>query len=98
MRHEDNDIFVSKQKIFHFSLALLMGQIKDKQLLKKIAVVLKELRESNNLTQQDVYYDTKIHIGRIEAYKVNLSVSTLSVLCNYFEISLSEFCKKIERL
>jgi transcriptional regulator with XRE-family HTH domain len=75
-----------------------MGQIRDKILLKKMAVVLKELRESNNLTQQDVFYDTKIHIGRIEAYKVNVSISTLAFLCSYYDTTLSEFCKKIEKL
>jgi len=73
-----------------------MGQLRNTLLLKKIAAVVKELREDNNLTQEDVYYDTKIHIGRIEAYKTNISVSTLSVLCKYFEISLSEFYKKVE--
>jgi DNA-binding XRE family transcriptional regulator len=75
-----------------------MAQIRNTDLLRKIAVVLKELREENHLTQDDVYYDTKIHVGRIEAYKVNLSVSTLSELCQYFEISLSDFYKRAEAL
>jgi hypothetical protein len=50
--------------------------------IEKVATVLKELRVANNLTQGDFYYDTAIYIGRIEAYKVNLSSSTLSALCN----------------
>jgi transcriptional regulator with XRE-family HTH domain len=75
-----------------------MGQIRNIVLLKKIAIVLKQLRETNQLTQEDVYNDTNIHIGRIEAYQVNLSVSTLSSLCNYFDIALSEFHKKVENL
>jgi transcriptional regulator with XRE-family HTH domain len=77
-------------------LACGVGQIKNITLLKKVATVLKELRVANNLTQGDVYYDTAIHIGRIEAYKVNLSISTLSELCDYFEISLTDFFKKVE--
>ncbi len=75
-----------------------MAQIKDITLLQKIATVLKEIREANGLTQNDVYYDTKIHIGRIESYKVNLTVSTLSILCQYFEISLSNFYKRVEEV
>jgi transcriptional regulator with XRE-family HTH domain len=75
-----------------------MHQIKDIVLLQKIATVLKEIREANGLTQYDVYYDTKIHIGRIEAFKVNLSVTTLDKLCKYFEITSSNFYKKVENL
>jgi transcriptional regulator with XRE-family HTH domain len=73
-----------------------MGQIKNTVLLKKIAAELKTLRRANNLTLADVYYDTKIHIGRIESYTVNLSISTLEALCKYYEISLSDFFKKID--
>jgi hypothetical protein len=54
------------------------------------------LRELNNLTQGDVYYDTGIHIGRIEAYRVNLTISTLNELCIYFEISLADFFERLE--
>jgi transcriptional regulator with XRE-family HTH domain len=75
-----------------------MGQLRDKKLLKNIALVIKELRETNDLTQEEVYNDTNIHIGRIETAKANLTVSTLSALCNYFKISLSEFHEKVENL
>jgi transcriptional regulator with XRE-family HTH domain len=75
-----------------------MGQIKDNRLLKKIALGVKQLREAKGLTQEDVYNDTNIHIGRIETAKANLSVSTLSALCKYFKISLSDFHKSIENL
>ena len=73
-----------------------MGQIRDTRLLQKIALVIKELREEEGLTQEDVYNDTNIHIGRIERAKGNLSVSTLSALCKYFKIKLSDFHKRIE--
>ncbi len=75
-----------------------MGQIKNKSLLKKTAAVLKELRVVHNLTQEDVYNDTSIHVGRIEAHKVNLSISTLSALCNYYDISVSDFFKRVESI
>lgn len=75
-----------------------MGQIRDIKLLKKIAIVVKELREAKNVTQEDVYNEINIHVGRIETAKANVSVSTLSALCRYFKINLSEFHKKVEAL
>lgn len=73
-----------------------MGQIRDDKLLKKIAVVVKQLREDKGVSQEEVYNDINIHIGRIETASANLSVSTLSAVCKYFKISLPEFFKKVE--
>lgn len=75
-----------------------MKQIRDSKLLQKIALVIKELRNANNLTQEDVYNDTNIHVGRIETSKANLSVSTLSSLCKYFKIKVSDFFKMVENV
>jgi len=75
-----------------------MPQIRDTKLLQKIAIIIKELREREKFTQEDVYNDTNIHVGRIETAKANLSVSTLSALCKYFKISLSDFHKRVENL
>lgn len=66
-------------------------QIKDTELLWKIAQKLKRLREERGLSQRDVSAVTDIHIARIETAKVNLSVSTLNQLCKYFGITLGEF-------
>jgi transcriptional regulator with XRE-family HTH domain len=68
-----------------------MEQIKDTILLKKIAVTLKNLREKEGLTQLDVFYDTGLNMGRIETAKSNTSISTLSAICKYFNISLTDF-------
>jgi len=73
-----------------------MPQIRDSKLLQKIALVAKQLREQKGLTQEEVYNDTNIHIGRIETAKANLTVSTLSALCKYYKIRLSEFMKMVE--
>ncbi len=74
-----------------------MAQVKDEVLLRKIAFVLKKLREDAGYTQEQVYNDTGIHIGRIESVSSNLSVSTLSALCKYFKILPSEFHKLVEK-
>jgi transcriptional regulator with XRE-family HTH domain len=73
-----------------------MNQIRDNKLLKKIAVVVKQLREEKELSQEEVYNDTNIHVGRIETAKTNISVSSLSALCKYFKIKLSDFMKMVE--
>ena len=49
-----------------------MGQIRDTKQLQKIALGIKQLREDKNLSQEEVYNDTNIHIGRIETAKANL--------------------------
>ena len=70
-----------------------MKQLRDQGLLLDIAKRIKELREGKGLTQEEVYIDTQIHIARIETARVNISVSTLKALCDYFDITLSDFFK-----
>jgi transcriptional regulator with XRE-family HTH domain len=71
------------------------GQLKNDELIKKIVLLIKQLREERCLTQEDVYNDTGIHIARIETGKVNISISTLQALTMYFEISLEAFFSQI---
>lgn len=65
-------------------------------MLRSIAEVIKDLRHKKGVSQQDVFNDINIHVGRIETAEANLSVSTLSDLCNYFNIKLSDFHKRVE--
>lgn len=74
-----------------------MAQLRNQALLNKIALRLKELREERGISQQLLSDETEIHIGRIETAKVNISVSTLSRLCNYFGITLSDFFTGLEK-
>lgn len=62
-----------------------------KALQEYISQTLKRLRKQKGVSQQDVYNDTEIHIGRIEANRVNVTVNTLSELCSYFGTTLREF-------
>ena len=68
-----------------------MGQVRNDKLLKAIGKSFKKIREEKGLTQEQVYFDTGIHIGRIETNKTNLSISTIDALCKYYEISLADF-------
>ena len=68
-----------------------MTQLRDQNLLNQIARRVKTLREARGITQEQFFFDTKIHIGRVETGRVNLSVSTLAAICQYFEIDLTDF-------
>lgn len=52
---------------------------------------LQRLRRTRGLTLQEVYDATGIHVARLEASKTNMRVTTLAVLCQYYDISLAEF-------
>lgn len=60
-------------------------------LLLEIAQRIKQLREERHISQEVFYIDTDIHIGRIESGKSNITVSTLSAICDYLGISLNDF-------
>lgn len=64
-------------------------------LLEAIASRLKALRVAKGVSQETVYEDTGIHIGKIETARYNVTVSTLSKLCNYYGITLKEFFDKL---
>ena len=68
----------------------------NKELLSKIAIRIKKLREEQNITQLRFYNETDIHIARIELGKLNITVSTLKEICDFFGITLSEFLKDIK--
>lgn len=63
----------------------------NRNLLLNIAQRIKQLREEKNISQEVFYIDTDIHIARIETGKINITVSTLQAICEYFEISLFDF-------
>lgn len=67
----------------------------DSSIIKSVSDKIKQLRESKGISQETFYIDTDIHIARIESGKSNITISTLSDICKYFNISLSEFFKDI---
>ena len=78
-----NDTFVNKMRKQRCNTDLLFA----------IAQRIKQLREEKDISQEMFYIDTDIHIARIETGKLNITVSTLQAICEYFEISLSDFFK-----
>jgi len=73
-----------------------MGEVKNEKLLRAIGLTFKKLRDAKGLTQEDVFTDTGIHIGRIETAKNNLSISTIHKLCGYYNISLQNFFSELK--
>ncbi|MBX7205800.1 MAG: helix-turn-helix domain-containing protein [Bacteroidia bacterium] len=72
-----------------------MGQIRNDALLKAIGIAFKVLREEKVLTQEEVYNDTGVHIGRIETAQSNPTISTIHSLCMYYGISLENFFERL---
>ena len=72
-----------------------MSQLQDKVLIRKISLKIKEIRTLKGITQEQFYYDTGIHLARIESGKANVSVSTMSFICKYFNTTLEDFFKNL---
>ena len=71
-------------------------QFQDAEHLKTIILTIKEVRKKHGVTLETFYFDTGIHLARIEQGKTNISVSTLSKICNYLNLSLADFFKLLE--
>lgn len=74
----------------------MQKQYQDKELLAKVIATIKAVRKSKNITLEIFYFDTGIHLARIEQGKVNITISTLSKICRYFDMSLLDFFKICE--
>lgn len=76
-----------------------MGVIKDnlmkeKELLKKMGMRIKEVRTTKGVTQQqlaiEAFNTDKSNISRLEAGRVNASIYTLYKVSQYLGVSLSD--------
>lgn len=76
----------------------MQKQYQDIVLLNQVILTIKRLRKSKKVTLEVFYNDTGIHIARIEQGKTNITVSTLSKICSYFEISLPDFFVMCEEI
>lgn len=61
--------------------------------------VLKSIREANDINQIDVAVAIerqRTYISELESGKHNPSIDTLRLLCNFYDISLSELFQQVE--
>jgi transcriptional regulator with XRE-family HTH domain len=73
-----------------------MSQTNNKELNIVIAQRIRELRKLENVTLEIFYFDTGIHLARIEQGKTNITVTTLQRICSYFNVTLGKFFEDIE--
>lgn len=73
-----------------------MKKSRNQKFLNKIILRIKELREERDITQEVFYNDTGINIGRIERGLRDFNMTTLYTICQYFEIPVEEFFKKLK--
>lgn len=72
-----------------------MSHLRNQILLVKIGKRLKLFRENAHLTQEAVFNDTEIHIGRIESAATNVKISTLDAIYKYYKIELDQFLRNL---
>ncbi len=74
-----------------------MAQRRDDKLIRRVIDKLRVIRKARGLTQAAVYEDTSVDIQKYETQYTNLSLTTLAILCEYYEISLDEFFGGLDR-
>lgn len=68
----------------------------DPLLAEFVAQRLRQLRNDNNWTQEFVQVKTNLNIPRVEAGELQVSLVSLNILCEFYNISISEFFKDFE--
>ncbi|MCX4282265.1 helix-turn-helix transcriptional regulator [Alistipes muris] len=57
---------------------------------------MREIREQHNHTQEYLIENTRLHISHYENQQKFPSLETLSLFCEYYNISLHEFFKETD--
>lgn len=73
-----------------------MNNLRNEKLLVKFGLHVKKLRESKEMSQDDLAYECdveKSQIYRIEKGKVNTTLSTLDALAKALEVSIADLVK-----
>ncbi len=60
-------------------------------MLRQIMDRLRALRKARGLTLDAVRVDTGIDLSYYESRLTNLSITTIAILCSYYEITLRDF-------
>lgn len=90
--------FIGAKKV-RFACSLQQkNQVKhsNDKLLRSIGYRLKQLREENGLTQEVVTDRTKVNVGLYEVGATNITIVILTVLCNFYNITLEEFFRGMD--
>lgn len=66
-------------------------QVRNDILIKSIGSRLREIREEKGVSQEVVVFKTGIYVMRIEAGELNITISTLTNLCEFYGVTLDKF-------
>ncbi len=69
---------------------------RNEKLIKAVGLRLRQLRETNGLSQEKVLFQKNIHLSRIENGYKNITIGTLVELCDSYNITLHQFFKGLE--
>lgn len=74
----------------------MVVQRRNEKVLREVAERLRDLRNKKGLSQDIVYIDTDVNVKRIEVGSINISLTTLVILCNYYGVTLEEFFRGMD--
>lgn len=63
----------------------------------KVCRELALVRAEADITPQRVYKQTKINVGRVERHKSDITLATLSKLCECYGISVKDFFLRLQQ-
>ncbi len=86
-----------RKKVTKYGNLNMGKQKRNDKLITAIGKKLQELRKRKAISQIDVYIETNINVKRIEAGTQNISVSTLSILCEYYGMEIDEFFTEVKK-
>lgn len=87
-----------RKKVTDYGNLYMGKQKRNDKLITSIGKKLQELRKNKGVSQIDVYIETNVNVKRIEAGTQNISVSTLSSLCEYYGIEIDEFFRELKKV
>ncbi len=70
---------------------------RDDALIMAIAQRFKQLRDEKGVSQRIANWDTDINVADIETGRRNISITTISDLCKYYDTTLEEFFRGISK-
>lgn len=74
-----------------FCVHIMEHRRRDDKMLRQIMDRLRALRKARGLTLDAVRVDTGIDLSYYESRLTNLSITTIAILCSYYEITLRDF-------
>lgn len=72
-----------------------MQKDEETKFLESVRNQLKLIRNERGVSQEEVYLELNIHIGRIETSQSNITILTLYKLCKFYNIDIKEFFNRI---